>query len=49
MSGYAIAQYTITNAEMYQHYVSVVRPTIDKHGGKILVANPESLFLPNSI
>jgi uncharacterized protein (DUF1330 family) len=42
MSGYLITTYKITNPEAYKAYTSAVGPTIDAHGGQILVAGPDS-------
>jgi uncharacterized protein (DUF1330 family) len=42
MSGYLITTYIITNPEAYKAYTSAVGPTIDAHGGQILVAGPDS-------
>ncbi len=42
MASYLIANYDVTNPEGYGAYVAAVGPTIVAHGGKILVAGPDS-------
>ncbi len=42
MASYLIANYKVTNSEGYGDYVAAVGPTIIAHGGKILVAGPDS-------
>ena len=42
MSAYLIANYTILDPQGYEAYVSAVGPTIQSHGGEILVAGPGS-------
>jgi len=48
MASYVIANYKITNDEGYGAYVSAVGTTIDSHGGKILVAGPDSTPMEGS-
>jgi uncharacterized protein (DUF1330 family) len=43
MSAYLIANYTILDPHGYAAYVSAVGPTIQSHGGEILVAGPGSI------
>ena len=42
MASYLVANYKITNPEGYKAYMAAVGPTIMSHGGKILVAGPDS-------
>ena len=42
MASYLVANYNVTNPEGYQQYLAAVGPTIFGHGGKILVAGPNS-------
>ena len=42
MAGYLIANYSVTNPEGYQAYIASVGPTLEAHGGEILVAGPGS-------
>jgi uncharacterized protein (DUF1330 family) len=42
MASYLIVNYKVTNSEGYGAYVAAVGPTIIAHGGKILVAGPDS-------
>ena len=42
MASYLVANYNVTNEEGYNQYLAVVGPTIMSHGGKILVAGPNS-------
>lgn len=42
MASYLIANYKITNPDGYAKYVAAVGATIIAHGGKILVAGPDS-------
>ena len=41
MSGYVIANINVKNSEAYKEYVSKVKPTVEKFGGKYLVRNGE--------
>ncbi len=45
MSYYFIANYDVTDPEMYAEYGKVVRPTIKQYGGKLVVVDRE----PNDI
>ena len=42
MAGYLIANHNVTNPDGYQAYLAAVGPTIQAHGGEILVAGPGS-------
>jgi len=42
MTAYLIGNYDVTNAEAFAAYGQAVMPTIQAHGGKILVAGPGS-------
>jgi len=42
MASYLVATYKITNMEDYTKYTAAVGPTIISHGGKIVVAGPDS-------
>ena len=48
MSGYMIVNYRITNPEAYRAYTAAVVPTIQNHGGEILVAGPGSEVVEGS-
>jgi uncharacterized protein (DUF1330 family) len=39
MSGYVIANYTVTNKDAYKAYGPAVAPTLRAHGAEILVAD----------
>ena len=39
MAGYLIANYRITNPETYEAYPPAVMPTLNAHGGEVLVAD----------
>ncbi len=43
MASYVVANYNVTNPEGYDAYIAAVIPTIVSHGGKILVAGPDSV------
>ncbi len=43
MASYLVATYKITNPEAFGAYMAAVGPTIVSHGGKILVAGPDSV------
>ncbi len=45
MPGYVIANYTITDTEMYAEYPPAVGPTLAQYGGKLLVAGSDSKVL----
>ncbi|MDG2091602.1 MAG: DUF1330 domain-containing protein [Gammaproteobacteria bacterium] len=42
MAAYLIANYTITNPEVYQTYPPAVGPTLAAFGGEVLAADSES-------
>ena len=42
MASYLVANYKVTNPEGYAAYIAAVGATIAAHGGKILVAGPDS-------
>ncbi len=42
MASYLVANYNVTNQDGYNQYLAAVGPTIMGHGGKILVAGPNS-------
>ena len=42
MTAYLIANYDVNNQERYQDYLAAAVPLIAEHGGKILVAGPDS-------
>jgi len=48
MTAYLIANYDVTNAAIYQSYVTSAVPTIASHGGKVLVAGPGSEIVEGS-
>ena len=43
MASYLVANYKVTNPEGYASYLAAVGATIVAHGGKILVAGPDSV------
>ena len=42
MASYLVANYEVTHPEGYSAYLATVGATIGAHGGKILVAGPDS-------
>ncbi len=42
MSGYIIANYTITDPEKYAEYQPAVGPSLAQYGGKLIVASTEA-------
>ena len=48
MASYLVANYKVTNPEGYANYIAAVGPTIGAHGGKILVAGPDSVAIEGS-
>ncbi len=48
MSGYIVVNYRITDPDAYRAYTSAVVPTIQAHGGEILVAGPGSEVVEGS-
>ncbi len=42
MAGYLIAQVHVNDPELYRKYQAAVLPTLQKHGGKVLVAASEA-------
>lgn len=48
MASYLIANHNVTNPEGYASYTAVVGATIFAHGGKILVAGPNSTAIEGS-
>lgn len=42
MAAYLVANFELTNPSGYKSYVAAVLPTLEKHGGEVLVADYES-------